>query len=332
MSKLLAIYFLLSLSLASAGHATVFTFDQLDFVADTQSLWESGGSINDFGSSGNELGIGYDIGASSGTVSGLFQGELSADYTPYVSGLGATSINLRFQGAGAGQINSELGAWANLEFLGIDVIDWNAMLDIDMSFSPQLDQEVLGSDAITVTNVGLNAGVIKLGASIAIEQENSFTATGIDGLLAYSQRGSGITTFTTFNNLTDANGNFDVLLTDYGIWDFWVEDISLDNLFNTSFDARLFAYEEHVDGVDFTRRCVGRSWWETCWWVPETTFSRNEITLADIDLYDGDYFPLDFHRINDTNGFSITVPEPSTLVMLALGLAGLRFRGRKRLQ
>ncbi len=60
----------------------------LDFEAQNQSFWGAGGSSVSFGSK-DEWGVGpvtfnYDIGASSGTVSAQFGGDLLVDYAPTV--------------------------------------------------------------------------------------------------------------------------------------------------------------------------------------------------------------------------------------------------------
>jgi len=106
----------------------------------------------------------------------------------------------------------------------------------------------------------------------------------------------------------------------------------LDNLFNTSFDAELVLSEQHLDGVDWVKKCVGRSWWKTCWYVPKTSYDSNEYTLAEIDLYNGSHFPLDFNTVSNTNGFSIHVgvPEPSSLFLFSIGLVGMLLYSRKR--
>ena len=299
-------------------------------------IWGSNGSVSGFHSSGNELGVEWDIGASSGAVSALFQGEVSVDYTDYLSAPGTTSLNLDFEGTGTGQLTSQLGAWADLTFLSIPIIDWDVSFDIEQVFTPQLGQEVPVDDSIKVADVGFDLLLVEFGASLTIEQENRFTATGIDGSLAYSLRGSGITEYITFDDLTDVSTSFDVSLSQSGVWDLWIEDMFLDNLFYTSFDAEIFAYEEHLSGVEWVKKCVGRSWYKSCWWVLGTTESGSEVTLAEIDLYDGAAFGLDFNTIPNTNSFSIyvddptSVPEPSSIAILGLGLAILVITRRKR--
>ena len=331
MNKVLPLLAALALGLPSATHALLFT-QPLDFDASTQSLWGPGGSTADFGASGSAgLGpvtFGYDIGASSGTVSAGFQGDMSVDYSPFLIIPGTTSLNLSFQGdADAGQLKSDLGAWANvwgeIDFslldLDFDILDEDYVLNIDKSYTPQLDQQVSGSDSFTAADVGLDVKVAEVGAVFNIEQTDKFTAIAIDGILAYTLRGSVTTSLTPFSLDTDAGLALDLGLSEVGIWDFWFLDIMLDNLFFTSFDAELLLYENHR-GCGF----LGLEW---C--------GRNELPLADLDVYDGSPFPLAFNSITDTNGFSIQVgrsqvPEPSILALLSLGLAGLGFTRRRK--
>jgi len=92
-----------------------------------------------------------------------------------------------------------------VSFSGVNIIDWGASLNINESFTPQLGNEVLGSDVTTIAKEEIDIGIFKIGAGIGIEQENSFIATDIDGRLAYSLRGSGITNYTPFYNLADSS-------------------------------------------------------------------------------------------------------------------------------
>ena len=98
MNKVLPFLTALALGLPSAAHAILF-IQPLDFDAPTESLWGEGSSA-DFGASGSTglgpVSFGYEIKASSGTVSAEFQGDMSADYTPFLAAPGTTSLNLSF--------------------------------------------------------------------------------------------------------------------------------------------------------------------------------------------------------------------------------------------
>jgi hypothetical protein len=335
LTKPFAFTFIFFLFLSGLSHAAVFTSDQLIFTAQEQSIWGPTGSTSSFGSSGSDLGLSYSIGMSSGSVSGEFQGTLSADYTSHLLKPGTTSLSLNFQGNDDGEINSSLGAWADLSFLGFDFINIGLSLNPNNTINPEWGQETLGSDTAYEDMTLFDVLVLEAGAFVGIAQYNYFTALGVEGQLAYSLRGSNATNYTPID-FSGSTLDIDVLLSQPGIWDFWVEDLSLNNSFGTSFDVVLGAYEEHIDGIEWVRKCVGPSWLRTCWWVPKESYDRNEVTLADINVYDGSPFTLEFNEVTDTNGFSIHVgvPIPTPLLLIGSGvlLVSLYSRRRTRLQ
>jgi hypothetical protein len=105
--------------------------------------------------------------------------------------------------------------------------------------------------------------------------------------------------------------NLDVALTE-GTWDFWLVDLDPGNEFKASFDA-LLVLAQRNRGCGF----LGLEW---CDW--------NYLPVADIHVYSGSPFALDFNNISDARTFSIRVgttaaPEPATLALAGLGLAGL---------
>jgi hypothetical protein len=333
MKRWLSFVFAVLVWFSGNAGAVVFTSELLDFIAPEQNLW-GGGSDSGFGSTHDDEVAGfinYSITSSSGSVSGQFQGRLTADYADYLRRPGTTSLSLSFMGDGLGQISSLLGVSAELSVVGIEVIDWDRLLNVVDEFSPVLGQEQTASDSISVVDVGLNALVLEIGAGIGIEQTNSFTAQGVDGFLAYSRRGSGVTNYMSFEDLTGVDMNLDINLTEPGTWDFWLEELLLVNVFDVEFEAEIYAYEEHTS-AGWRRRCVGRSWYRTCWWVPDVYTTRNELTLAEVGLYQGDAFGLAFDEVSTRNGFSIFVdmPIPGTMLLIALGLATVRLTRVKR--
>jgi hypothetical protein len=291
-------------------HAEMYN-QTLDFIAGDQSIWGPGGSSAGFGSSGStSLGpadFSYSVGANSGTVSGRFKGNMSINYVSSLAAPGATSVHLGFLGdINGGRIKSDLGAWVNVSALGFDVLDEGYGLNIDKSSTPKIQRQVYGSDSTTVGGAGVNIYVAKVGADFDIEQTDRFVAKGIDGFLVYGQRGSGVTSSRAFSLDSDIGLNLDLDLAEAGIWDFKVADVNLANEFAASYDAELVLYEEHTEVV-----------WD--WLDSRVVTRRNDMTLADFDVYSGSPFALDFNEIDGASGFSIEViPEPRSIAMIGL--------------
>ena len=317
-------------------HALEISTD-LNF-ATVGSLWGSGAAMPAIGVSGNVdltvIEIGYDIGVSAGTVAASYDGQLVVDYTPTVVAPGTTSISLDFLGdENGGQINTELGAFIEVTatvpvFGSATLLDLDYMLNVDESFTPELDQPIAGSDTVTLAGYGIDIGFAAVGAEFNIEQQATFEATALPGSLVYSLVGS--TETHTFDFILDTSSalSVDLDLSETGTYEFWFSYLELANDFSTSFDAELTLYEEHT--------VLHANGWPWNWYWSDV---RNELTLADIDIYDGSPFTLGFNTISTSTLFTIEVgaeyavepvPEPSTLLLLGSGLAGLAFYRRKR--
>jgi hypothetical protein len=322
-----------ALSLSLSAQAVPLA-QPLDFVALNQSLWGPGGGTVGF-SYGTSIGfdlplglgrarVGYSVGASTGSVRGAFDGNLTTDYSPVLTSPGTTVIGLSYRGdTNGGSLQSTVGAHAQLTS-SLGNVGPDYQLDIARTYRPQLGASVTGSDSIDpVAKVPvLSAGVGSAGVALGVTQTDSFRATGISGLLYYSRQGSGATAFLPFTLTTDAGLSLPVGLTDAGVWDFWFGAPSLLNTFSTSFALDLGLYAETVAGCGpyLLSPCYASS------------------TLASPTVYRGQAFPLDFTS-SSLSGFSIevlappaAVPEPSTLALLGAGIFGLGRLRRRRLQ
>lgn len=336
-------------SLATAAIGICFTANAaimtvpVDFTAN-QSLWGSGGSL-DFRAydSGSFVGISYsyDIGASTGNVAAAYQGGISISYNPYMSAPGTTTIGLNFVGdTNGGNISSNLGAWANVNVGGLDIVDEGYSFNIEESFTPQLGQTASGEDATTLGGYGIDIGIASAGANLDLQQTDALTVTKIEGDLVATLEGTS-TSITTPFSLSSSGLNFDLGLNEIGIWDVSFQNLTLENLFSTSFDAALILYEEHISGISICYFTVHTFFGNFRIYYPcGVAFDENTFTLADIDVYDGDPFSLDFGNISPLQSFSIsvgvepdpTIPEPPSWALVAISLASLVVLHRRRIE
>ena len=329
-----------AIGLCFPAHAEIMMVP-VDFTAN-QSLWGSGSSLN-FGASGSGsfagISYSYDVGASSGTLSAEYQGGISVNYTSYLSAPGTATIGLNFVGdTNGGNITSDLGAWANINIGGLDILDEGYSLNIDQSFTPTLGQVASGEDSATIGGYGLDIGIASVGANLDLQQTDALAVSKIEGNLVASLEGSS-TSITTPFSLSSSGLTFDLGLSEIGTWDVSFQNLTLDNLFSTSFDAALVLYEEHISGISFCYYTVRTFFGNFRIYYPcGVAFDENTFTLADIDLYDRDPFSLDFGSTSPLQGFSIlvgvepnpTVPEPASWALLLIGLASLVCLYRQR--
>jgi len=304
------------LLIADSVHAATFLAD-LDFSAPTQSLWGGGTSLG-FGSSGSTggaIGISYDVGASTGTVEGNFNGMLKADYQPILLSPGTTNVDVGFEGdVNGGLLKSDLGAWLNVSgYVDIDILDvsWDILdydwgLNVKEIFTPAIGTKATGSDDLTLFDVGVGFEIVEAGVNINIYETLELDPHSVNGVMVYKNKSSSFMGSTNFSLTSGSPVSVAANLNQVGVWDLWFIDLSLFNTLTTDFDLTLNPYIDYFFGD-----------WET--------------TLAGIDLYNNS-FALDFDKLS-TSKFTISiVPEPGTIFLFGIGILGLACMNRKNAQ
>jgi len=326
--------------LAAAGPAHADSVHAVSFTAASQSFWgpgKSAASLDKGGETyisllGGKVGTGFNVDASTGTVSGSYGGDLSFEAPDVVGfGSGAFAIPVLFSG-GSGSLATRFGASLdvyafarNLDFgvfgtlttqVSVPPFPFGNNLNTSKSFSRNLGSAQTWSGA---TNLDISAiefppdpfTLVEAGPTFKVTQGSSFNATGIQGTLVYTNRATGTTHSTAF-----AAGAAPIVdLDEAGWWDFSVVDLVLDNRFSTGFDGAIGGY------------------------VDVFGFSRQELTTKNFNLFDTASFGLAFDRPDIGNAFSIfadtaaagtPTPEPGTLALCGIGLAVLVIRRRRR--
>jgi hypothetical protein len=317
-----------------AAHAGLVT-TAVDFSAATQSMWGPSGTAAGFDYTQStsislpfglgSVSVGYSVAASTGQVTGHVNGNIRASFADSLAAPGSTSIALSYFGdSSGGRIDTTVGAHAQLTS-SIKNVGPDFTLNTGKTFTPQLDGLVQSTGTVdpvaTVPLIDVIAA--DAGVSMGVTQNNAFRATGIDGTLFYQREGGGMLGMMDFALDTDAGLNLALDLADAGIYDFWYADLDLANTFKASMDLDLNAYAHTVAGC-------GPFLLDECY---------SSFTVVSPTVYDGSAFALDFAPIARTGtAFSITVaaapptvPEPSTLSLLAAPLLGfglLRLRRR----
>lgn len=314
-----------------ATSAAAGSFSQgLSFSAGSQGIWGPGRSSGSFGASGSAgvpstfftpaVGGGFDLSASSGSVSGSLSGSFSAQYADELSEPGLADIQLGFAITG-GSVRSSLGARADVTGYIRDVPfygPWefciycaNYSLDTSILLSGQgLGSQRSDSDSFNVAGVGpdltvLGATAARAQVTMAIDQTARFTPQALIGDLIYTHRATGTTRILPFDlaGLSVLEANLDLP----GEWDFSFGELDLENVFDTTIGGSL-AFEVEAIGIIDER-----------------------FPFAGLDILDTPSFSLAFGGQTVAGGFTVTVvPEPATALLLGAGLVGLAAFGRPR--
>jgi hypothetical protein len=308
------------LAAAPARAASMLFTQGLGFATGSRSLWGPGGSTASFGASdgvslfipplGPTVGAGYSASASAGTVSATLNGALTASYQDGVS-RGTTQIGVSFTGSSA-SVGSQLGARFDVTGFVHDIPffgPWdfclfcaNYALDPSRSFTPVFGSQVTASDSFGVAGVGPDIGIASAQLTLNANQTIRFRPDALVGRLAWVHRESGLARSLPFS--LSGLSVLDALLDRNGTWDFSFTGLDVTSTFSSTIGANL--------SIDLA--AIGLEW----------TFP-----FANVPLLNTPSFDLDFAALGPVSAFSIVVPEPGTLLLLATGLAGLAVSGRR---
>lgn len=353
-----AAWVLLLVTTAESRAALITVDNVLNFSSPTESIFGGAGSVA-FGIDellgSTNFGISVNGGASSGTVKANVNGSLSATFENVVpiNQANAVSVDLDYNGS-TGLVDTFLGASMLVQahvldntpvfdlFFPVDLFNQNYSLDIDKTFAPNIGATVTGTDAFTPASVSVGpsfplVGSAQAGVDFDIEQTASFRVDALTGVLSARHEG-GTTQVRTINLGASDQQTILLDLSLEGIWEIQLTSLMLDNTFSTDFDLNINPFVAFILGFN----CGD----------PGTDSDNNEVfpffgcilddkasfPLADFDLFSTPDLGLGFNTINSLQTFSIridpltpsAVPEPTTLALFALGLAGFSFAGRRR--
>jgi hypothetical protein len=288
------------------------------------------------GKVGDDVSVSYSVGALNGTVKAEYDGNLAVSYDDWIKAPGQTSVSLDFTGAdNGGFLETQLDHWIKASYdidvsydfgfpignRGVDesgsIINYDGVdARIEKMFTPSLEASpVEGSASLSSGDLlPLDLIVVDVVFKYDILEEIFFDVLSLDGNLNYKHEEATSWESLSFSMVKDAAFDIDVDLDSPGLWEFFISDITLGNIFQSD-----IIYE--IDPAVY----IDLFFWEPSWsW--------------DIDghLYDQELFPLEFMEVPDTKIFSMfvdvssaSIPEPTTAIFLAIGLAGLFRLGSK---
>ena len=314
--------------IGAAPRAEADAIGTVEFSAGSQSFWgpgKSAASLDKGGRAGvsilgKDVGVGFNVDASSGTVSGNYKGNLSllgAASHDLASGL--FSLDSAFDATG-GSLSTKFGAsldvYAYVE--GIAKLSFPGFpKGNNLNTSGSINRELGVNRSFSgSTNLDLNAfdiWILSAGATFKVTQASSFKANSIRGNLTARHVDSGATQRRSYT-IGDA---IDLDLGQAGDWVLSLSGLRLSNTFKTGFDGAIGGF---VDPPG----------------------DRKEITTKNFNLFDTSSFGLSFGSANWASSMRVNVfdssinstepvPEPGTLVLLgAVGAFVVIRRVRRR--
>lgn len=330
---------------AVAAHAApvVQSYD-LNFSSPNQSFWGPGQSAADFAFNqlilGNtSFGMRFQTGASTGTVRSNYNGAISVSYNDSaVAGL--VPLTIGYQGdPNGGRFQTLLGAFVRVTAYfpvigGVTVTDPDYSISTDRTYTPSPADTPTDSGSFTPasTTIGPDIGVgsAQAGIDYDIVQNSTHTISALNGVARATHATTGDVRMTAFS----LGSSDDILLNldEPGIWDIQLTSLSLANEFATDFDLALVPFIQYTLGLGCGDAGTNSDNGIAC-----GGDGRLDRTLASFDLFSNTPFALALTSSNQLSSFRIAVesvsavPEPATLALLTLPLAGLALTCRRRL-
>jgi len=338
-----------ALGLFAAAHAAPVSVNyNVDFSSPSQSFWGPGQSSADFGYNqlilGNtSFGMRFQTGASTGTVESNYNGAISVGYDNQVQ-QGPVDLTLGFQGdSGGGHFDTLLGAFVKVTAYfpvigGQTVTNPNYSLQTSSTYTPSPPDTRVGSDSFTPASstIGPDIGVgsAQAGIDYDIVQHSTHTISGLDGTVVATHEGDGQTRSAPFS--LDALGTVSLDLDLAGVWDVQLMNLSLDNLFATSFDLAFVPFIQYTLGVNCGNPATDSDNNASFPFTGCVGDGRLDTTLASFPFYSNTPFALAMASSDQLASFRIdvaaapeTVPEPATLSLFGLAFLGI-IASRKR--